>query len=105
VRQFIDIVGASGSIYRFQRIGDPRQLPATAGNFLFSRASGDQEQVICCGTARSLMLAGEVWGRAVEQHRAETIFMRLNVSRTVRASEHVDIVERQCPIMVVTELD
>ena len=104
MKQFIDIVGASGSVYRFRRVGDPAQLPAKAGNFLFSRPGGPREEVVCCGTALNLARAETLWKAAVEQHQAAAIFVRLNVSRTSRASEHDDIVERQKPAMVVADV-
>jgi hypothetical protein len=105
VKQFIDIAGASGSIYRFQRIGDPGLLPARGGNFVFSREAGERNQVICCGTARSLARAGALWINAVEEHQAAAIFVRLNVSRIVRASEHDDIVEGQKPTVAMADID
>ncbi len=102
MKPFIDIAGASGSIYRFQRIDGPTLLPATAGNFVFVRSGSDGDQVICCGTARSLVLAEAAWKAAVEQHQAREIFVRLNVSHSARDAEHDDIVVRQKPIMAIT---
>jgi len=104
VKQFIDIVGASGSIYRFHRVGGPVRLPATAGNFIFMRSCPNGDDVICCGMARSLVLAGSAWKSAVEQHQATSIFMRLNVSRLIRAAEHDDIIARQKPILTINDL-
>ena len=105
MRQFIDFEGASGSVYRFQPVSGPARLPATAGNFIFLRAGPEEDTVVCCGTAPSLVLAEAAWKSAVEQHQATVIFVRLNVSRLVRASEHDDIVAKQQPIMVVAERD
>jgi len=105
VKPFIDIEGASGSVYRFQRIVDPERLPAMSGNFLFLKAAGDGAEVVCAGTAGSLIRAGEIWQPVVVEHDAKAVFVRLNVSRTVRTSEHDDIVQGQRPTVVVTHLD
>ncbi len=104
MKPFIDIAGASGSAYRFQRVSGPARLPATAGNFVFVRSNGEGDDVICCGMTRSLVLAGAAWTSAVEQHQATSIFVRLNVSRSVRAAEHDDIVARQKPILAINDL-
>ncbi|HEY2661083.1 MAG TPA: hypothetical protein VGI79_15285 [Caulobacteraceae bacterium] len=103
MKPFIDIPGASGSVYRFQRIGGPARLPATAGNFIFMRSGPDGDEVVCCGMARSLMLADAAWKSAVEQHQATSIFIRLNISRLIRTAEHDDLVAKQKPILVVTD--
>lgn len=105
VKPFIDVEGASGSVYRFQRIDDPVRLPATSGNFLFLKAAGDGAEVVCAGTASSLTRAKDVWNPTIEPNQAQTLFVRLNVSRSVRRNEHDDIVEAQQPTMVVTNLD
>lgn len=103
VDQFIDVSGASGATYRFQRVSDPARLPATAGNFIFIRSGPDGDTLVCCGTAHSLALAKSSWKAAVAAHQATDIFVRLNVSRATRASEHEDIVERQNPIIAVVD--
>ena len=100
---FIDIPGASGSAYRFHRFGDPTRLPATAGNFIFTRSGPDDDEVICCGTARSLVLARAAWDTAVEQYHTTSMFVRLNVSRLIRTAEHDDIVARLKPILIFTD--
>ena len=105
VKPFIDIEGASGCVYRFRRINDPVGLPAMSGNFLFLKTASDGTAVVCAGTAGSLIRAGEVWKPVVEAHDAKAIFVRLNVSRSVRASEHDDIVEAQHPTIIVTHLE
>ena len=66
MKSFIDIEGASGSVYRFQRVETPRQLPITAGNFVFVKATGDRAELVCCGTAASLTQAREIWKSAVD---------------------------------------
>ena len=105
VKPFIDIESASGSVYRFRRINDPVGLRATSRNFLFLKTANDGAEVVSVGTAGNLIRAGEVWRPVVEEHDANAIFVRLNVSLRVWASEHDDIVEGQRPAMVVTHLE
>ena len=105
MNEFVDIPGASGAAYRFRRIADLTQMPAEAGNFIIFRLASDQGEIICCGAASSLARADKVWAAAVEQHAADAIFVRLNISRNVRDAEHQDIVQHYRPAMVVAEVD
>ncbi len=103
MKPFIDITGASGSVYRFKGISGPGRLPATAGNFVFTRTGPTGDEVICCGKASSLVLAEPAWRSAVEQHQTTEIYVRLNVSHGVRDGEHDDIVAHQKPILVIAD--
>jgi hypothetical protein len=105
MKPYIDIEGASGSVYRFQRVDGPNHLPGTAGNFLFLANAGERTEVVCCGTARSLTRTAEIWKSVVVEHDAKAMFVRLNVTRSARTSEHDDIVEGQKPTLVVTDLE
>jgi hypothetical protein len=105
LNRFVDVVGLSGAVYRFQRIDDPTQLPARAGNFLIVRPSHDGDQVVCCGRALRLREAESVWRAAVEDHQGAVLFVRLNVSRARRISEHEDIMAYHGLAAVVTEFD
>ncbi|MDP3746648.1 MAG: hypothetical protein Q8Q88_06315 [Phenylobacterium sp.] len=104
MKPFLDLVGRSGASYRL-KLAAPDRLPTTAGNFVFLRASASGEQVVCCGTARSLTRAAGLWTTAVEQHRANRIYVRLNVSREAREREHEDLLGALQPVMVAAELD
>lgn len=105
VKSFIDITGASGATYRFQRIHDPAKAPATAGNFVFARFTGHDDEVVCCGSAASLERSVALWGANIEQGETQGIFVRLNVARAARVREHDDIVERHRPELVVVDDD
>jgi hypothetical protein len=105
MRPFVDILGASGSVYRFRLIGDPNQLPAAAGNFLFMSPLGGDDEVVCCGTARRLRGVAPYWRTAVAGRQADAIYVRLNVSHFFRAMENEDIVAGQRPASVLDELD
>jgi hypothetical protein len=102
MRSFLDLAGVSGATYRFQRVDRLDLLPAIAGNFAYVRGDGPEMTVVCCGTAETLMRAGDQWQEAVQTHQAEAIFVRLNVSWKTRGHEHEDIVAMLHPAMVVT---
>jgi hypothetical protein len=104
VKPFLDLTGASGSVYRFRRCGDLNELPATAGNFVYLRADPAGDEIVCCGTARSLVRASSAW-KAAERRKATDLYLRLNVSRAVREGEHEDIVAATQPPLVLTEFE
>jgi len=104
VKPFLDIAGASGTIFRFRFVPAPTHLPTGAGNFMFLRADLGREGPVCVGSALSLRDAASAWDVAVAQHQAHAIYVRLNVSREVRLREHHDIAERHAPSMVIDEL-
>ncbi len=105
VNPFVEIPGVSGALYRFRLIGDPSQMPAEAGNFLVLRETPEGAELLCCGTAVSLARASGIWDSAVEKPQTDAVFVRLNVSRNVRDAEHLDIIHRCEPRVVLTELD
>jgi hypothetical protein len=100
---FIDLSGASGAHYRFQRVADLNVLPAIAGNFIYVRGQGQGLTVVCAGTGESLSQAGKRWAEAVREHRADALFVRRNVSRRSRELEHKDIVQQVHPAMEAAE--
>jgi hypothetical protein len=105
-RTFIDLAGASGATYRFERIDDLEQLPAIAGNFVYVQGEGRAATVICAGVDETLRRAGERLAEARLRHGAEGLYVRRNVSRRTRAQEHVDIVDHYRPVMILAaELD
>lgn len=100
---FIDLRGASGAAYRFRR-ADPSALPATAGNFVFVREDEGAPEIVCCGTALSLTLAGGLSRNMSERYGAGDLFIRLNVARAVRLGEHEDILQHTKPPTSFEEL-
>lgn len=104
VKPFLDLVGASGSVYRFRLFNAESELPATAGNFVCVRARPEGHEIVCCGTTRSLLRAGSAW--KVAGRRAETeLYLRLNVSRAARDGEHEDIVAAAQPMLVLADFE
>ena len=106
MQNFIDLEGASGATYRFQRVDDLSKLPAIAGNFVYVQDDGPKPVVVCCGADETLLRAASRWTAARQSHGAKVIYVRKNVSWKVRASEHNDIVERhRPPLIAATEFD
>ncbi|MEI6283268.1 MAG: hypothetical protein WCP82_11250 [Alphaproteobacteria bacterium] len=99
MRDYLDLIGASGASYRFRFINVLEALPAMSGNFVFVRDNGDGLAVICCGTEDSLLNAASYWPAAVQAHQVEAIFVRLNISWKVRSFEHEDIVKLHQPVV------
>jgi hypothetical protein len=102
MQNFIDLEGASGATYRFQRVDDLSKLPPIAGNFVYVGDDGPKPVVICCGIGETLLRAANDWPAAQRTHQAKVIYVRKNVSWKVRASEHGDIVERHRPPLVIS---
>lgn len=106
MQNFIDLQGASGATYRFQRVEDLSELPAIAGNFVYVLGDGPKPTVVCCGAEDTLLKAANRWQSAQQSHGAKAIYVRKNVSWKVRASEHEDIVgQYHPPLVVAAEFD
>jgi hypothetical protein len=101
MQTFLDLPGASGATYRFQRVTDFDQLPAIAGNFIYVRTDGDALAIVCCGTDETLLHAADQWSKAVADYGVEALFVRLNVSWKTRSHEHDDISTLHRPPMIV----
>jgi len=105
LKDIIDIAGASGAQYRFRRHAKGRELPATAGNFLYVRQTRGGFDLVCCGETSTLSRASGLWDQAQADHQATHLFVRLNVTRVTRRSEHADIVARHQPPLAPSEPD
>ena len=101
---FLDVTGASGTHYRFRRM-NPAELPATAGNLLVATGASTRMKVLFCGAARSLVRAAPVVAEALNANRNARLFVRLNVARTVRETEHADIVAAVAPDTEAADLE
>jgi len=100
MQTFIDLEGASGTTYRFQRVDDVSHLPAIAGNFVY--VQNDGPVVVCCGVCETLLRAADAWPAAHQDHGANAIYVRKNVSWKVREAEHKDILGRHRPTLVIS---
>src|SRR5438445_5207594 len=102
MQNLLDLYGVSGASYRFQRVDDLGQLPAIAGNFVYVREDGSTLTVLCCGTDETLLNAAKQWPAAVQEHQAQALFVRRNISWKTRAHEHTDIVQKHQPAMILS---
>jgi hypothetical protein len=94
-----DVRGASGATYRFRRVGDRDDRPATAGNFLYVRGAATKAVIVYAGECDSLIASLECWETARLLHGADGLFVRLNVAVAVREAEQADIVAAYHPAM------
>ena len=101
---FIDIVGSSGSSYRFRAVA-PDALPQSAGNFILVRHEDGQPRIVCSGAANRLAEAAGVWRETVQQHDAQAMFIYLNTTRRAREAVHADVVAASRPLVVAAHLD
>jgi hypothetical protein len=99
VKEHVDLQGASGATYRFRLVGDPDQLPAAGGNFVYVLWYENTPRVSFCGAVSSLSAATNWWDEAVRLHGVQGLYVRLNVARAVRENEHADLVDRVKPPM------
>jgi hypothetical protein len=103
VSDFLDVPGASGARYRFRRAA-LNDLPVGAGNVVAIAGDPAQPRFLVCGEARSLARAAQALGHALSGAPSARLFIRLNVGRTVRETEHADIVAAVQPDRALTDL-
>jgi hypothetical protein len=104
MQDFIDLQGASGASYRFRRRPEGASHLPTAGNYVLVREAGTGFKVLTVGASLDLSLVRPP-GPARAGRRATHLFTRLNVARSVRVSEHEDLVASYRPAEVVVEGD
>jgi hypothetical protein len=103
VRAFLDLLGRSGTAYRFRSVTTPDGLPAHAGNFVVARASAGPVLVVACGTRRSLVELAAPWPGLTAT--GDAVYVRLNVSRARRLAEHDDLAAALTPLTILLEAD
>jgi len=98
--QQFEFGGKSGHGYRYQPLDGPSPISPTGANFLFVRVKGEERTIVYAGETECLHKGVHSgWDRARKSHGANTIFVRLNVTRTVREAELADIVALHLPAM------
>lgn len=83
---FVDLQGASGRMYRFRRWPSSGHHPPIAGNYALLRVA--DRQIVALGTLDNLAEAGP---DLTSPRNGLELFIRLNVSRVHRESEHADL--------------
>lgn len=100
VKDYVDVIGASGVTYRFMRLKDGRPLSPMGGNFLYGRYTGDLFEVILAGEVQNLLKdARDRWSEAQQRYQVSDLYSRLNISERVRQLELADIVDANHPPM------
>jgi len=102
MQDFIDLLGASGASYRFRRRPDGAPHLPTAGNYVIVQETAQGLKVVTVGVSLDLSLQRPP-GPARTGRRQTHLFTRLNIARTVRSSEHEDLVASYRPAKVVAE--
>lgn len=102
MRDWIDVGGASGEVYRFRRASG-EALPAAAGNFLYVRATAGLD-IVCSGTANNLGRAEALRAELVDEYGPVDLYVRLNVVRARREHELGDLCEQHLPKRVAADL-
>jgi hypothetical protein len=87
-KDFLDLTGASGAIYRFRRLKEPHLR--IAGNYAVVKPRASGFTVLFTGMTNDL---SEVRAECPPEFRggATVLYTRLNVSRAVREAEHADL--------------
>lgn len=96
----LDLVGRSGSVYRYTTVEEDRILPTSGANYVIAGQdeegqtrilyAGETESVINADWREQLDVAREHWSDA-------EMLLRLNVLRAIREAEQVDLVEAYRP--------
>lgn len=96
----LDLVGRSGSVYRYTTVEEDRILPTSGANYVIAGQdeegqtrilyAGETESVINADWREQLDVAREHWSDA-------EMLLRLNVLRAIREAEQVDLVEAYHP--------
>ena len=100
MNEHIDVQGGSGKLYRFRLTSQGRASSAMSGTYAYVRDDGGKGEVLFVGDADNLMNnARSRWDEAVGKHKATHLYVRLNISASVRQAELEDILEGRRPVM------
>lgn len=82
---FIDVIGASGTAYRFRRWPGAGKHSPTAGNYILVADRG--RRILAVGVLEDLSRADQ----QLALPKGAVLFTRLNIARQVREAEHLDL--------------
>ena len=102
---FLDLVGASGTAYRFRK--PDGAVSPIGGNFVYVREQDGAPRVVCCGCARSLgwALSKPIWLSDENSAQDDQLYIRLNAIRNTRTNEHEDLVAGLPRPFVIYEIE
>jgi hypothetical protein len=98
---YIDVVGGSGSAYRFNLAENAKPNTAVAGVYVYVRQPPEQPAALLfIGQADSLLTDAALrWPEAIEKFGATHLYFRLNVARQARQSDMADLLAAYIPPM------
>lgn len=92
--------GQSGHGYRYLPLEGAGPMSPTGANYLFVKMKGGDRTVVFAGETECLHKGVHGgWDRAKKTYGANTILVRLNVTRAIRRAELEDIVALHNPPM------
>jgi hypothetical protein len=97
MRDFIDLLGASGSTYRFRPLPESGDHLPVAGNYVVVREEPESFTLVRAAVADDLSKAWQNLKGLPGAPGSLRLYTRLNVTRSVRQAEHDDIVARYEP--------
>jgi hypothetical protein len=97
MREFVDLLGASGTFYRFRLWPEGGAHPPIAGNYVVAREEASELKVLLAGVTADLSQAATEARKALAKSPDARVYTRLNVARAVRVAEHDDIVAAYKP--------
>jgi hypothetical protein len=105
VNPFLDLVGASGTAYRFRKVDSA--LSPVGGNFVYVREQDGAPRVVCCGKARSIgwALSKPIWFSDENSTTEDLLYVRLNAIGSTRDYEHEDLVSGLPRPFTIYEID
>ena len=97
MREFVDLRGVSGNLYRFRLWPEGGAHPPIAGNYVVLRDDPNGLKVLLAAVTGDLSQATVEARRALAKEAGARLYTRLNVARAVRTAEHDDIVAAYKP--------
>ena len=95
-----ELEGQSGHGYRYLPLDGAGPMSPTGANYLFVKMKGGDRTVVFAGETECLHKGVHGgWDRAKKTYGANTILVRLNVTRAIRRAELEDIVALHNPPM------
>ena len=102
MRDFVDLRGASGTLYRFRLWPEGGAHPPIAGNYILLREEASGLKVLLAGITSDLSQAAAECRKTLVKEPAARLYTRLNVARALRTTEHEDIVAEHRPAVMST---
>jgi hypothetical protein len=100
MKEFVDLRGASGTLYRFRLWPEGGAHPPIAGNYILLRDDESGPKILLAGVTSDLSQAAVESRKAIAKDPAARLYTRLNVARALRSAEHEDIVAEHKPAVV-----